>query len=108
MKLLRFALVLAILFSFAGITSASAQGGLSFSSSYQVVNLSATTANITITFYNTDGSPAGNISDTIAGNGSKTYFMVLAPVAAGFQGSMVIAADQQITAITNLQTADLK
>jgi len=82
-----------------------AQGGLSYTSGVQVVNLETTTATITLTYYNQDGSIAGTLNDTINGSSSKTYFP-LSGISSGFNGSMVIASDRQIAAIANLVSTD--
>lgn len=76
-------------------------GGLAYSSGIQVVNLSSDTANIGLTYYNQDGSSLPPIVDSIAGNSSKTYFPIQAPV--GFNGSLVVSSDKPITAIANTQ-----
>jgi hypothetical protein len=106
--MLQIALVLVFALSLFGVSGAKAQqGGLTFTSSVQVVNLTSGTARITLHFYNPDGSEVGapGVSDTIAGNSSKTYFP-LTGVPAGFNGSMVVESDVQVVAITNLQTTD--
>jgi len=101
----RIALVLAFALSLFGISTASAQqGGLTFTSGVQVVNLSTSTANITLYFYDqTTGTQAGSVTDTIAAGSSKTYFP-LSGVNPGFNGSMVIESDVQVAAIANLIT----
>lgn len=79
-------------------------GGLAYTSGVQVVNLDAATANIGLTYYNQDGTVAATATDTIAGNSSKTYFPIQAPV--GFNGSLVVSSDKPITAIANTVTTD--
>jgi len=71
-----------------------------YTSGFQVQNLIATTANVTITYYNQDGTTATTASDTIDGNGAKTYYPVHA--AAGFNGSVVISSDQQVASVVNV------
>src|SRR5579859_3689412 len=93
-----------------GPLSASAQTTPSQSSSFQVQNLSSTTAaNIQISFYNQDGSLASMDTgfsnpqaDTVAAGGSNTYFGTTLHVASGFNGSVVISSDQQIAVVSNL------
>lgn len=77
--------------------------GLAFTytAGIQVQNLSNAQATIVITFYNPDGTQAGTTNDTIPANGSKTYFP-LSAVSAGFDGSAIISADQQVAAIVNV------
>src|SRR5574341_271497 len=99
-KLLRFVLVvgmLVALFAPGRIVLAIS----SYTSGFQVQNLSGSTANITLTYYNQDGTTAASVGDTITQNGSKTYFP-LTSVATGFNGSVVISSDQPIAAIANV------
>jgi hypothetical protein len=104
-KKTRIAIGLAIILALMGAASAVAQGGLTYTSGVQVVNLESTMASITLKFYDPDGNLAGSLPDTISGNSSKTYFP-LTGVSAGFKGSMVIEADKQVAAIANLITTD--
>ena len=85
---------------------ASGPGGLAYTSGVQVVNLDSDTATIGLIYYNQDGSMAASVPDTIAGNSSKTYFPIQAPV--GFNGSLVVSSDKPITAIANTVTTDFK
>ena len=93
-------LLLAMLIPASGL----AQGGLTYTSGVQVVNLDTSTATIKLIYYNQDGTEAANVDDTIAGSSSKTYFPIGAP--AGFNGSLVISADRPIAAIANTITPD--
>lgn len=78
---------------------ASAQG-ITWTSGFQVQNLSTSTANITVSYYNQDGSKAiSDVSDTIAAMSSKTYYPIAAPD--GFNGSVVVSSDQPVVAIAN-------
>lgn len=99
-KLLVFVMVLSMVLIAASPMAPMAGAFTSYTSGFQVQNLSATTANITITYYKQDGTTATTASDTIAGNGAKTYYPVHA--AAGFNGSVVIASDQQIASVVNV------
>jgi hypothetical protein len=73
----------------------------SYTAGIQVQNLSASNASVNITFYNTDGSTAGTINDSIGASGSKTFFP-LTQVASGFNGSAIISSDQQVAAVVNV------
>jgi hypothetical protein len=74
----------------------------SYTSGFQIQNLSGTAATVQITYYNrADGSVHNTVSDTIPANGSKTYFP-LGAVTAGFDGSVVISSDQPVAAIANV------
>jgi hypothetical protein len=71
-----------------------------------VQNLSATDdANITITFYNQDGSVAHTLSDTISAGGQKTWYLPshVPGLPDGFIGSAVVSSDQPVAAIVNTQ-----
>jgi hypothetical protein len=103
-----FALVFS-LFAVSGPQAVYAQGfGVSWDSSFQVLNLSDTDdANIQMYYYNQDGSPAtmesgysNPDSDTVTKGQSNTYFPIHA--AAGFNGSVVVSSDQPIAVISNL------
>lgn len=101
MKVRTFTLVAVLALVLALVVPTVGAQGITYSSGFQVQNLSGNTANISITFYNQDGSVAGSTSDTISGNSSKTYFPIPA-VSNGFNGSAVISSDQPVAAITNL------
>lgn len=105
-NLFRVAIVLVLLLSSLGVSGASAQGGLTWQSAFQVANMDATEATILLYFYNQDGTLAIDppITGTIPGYGSKTYFMVQLMTDV-FNGSMVIQSDKKIAAIANLQNA---
>lgn len=76
-------------------------GKFSYLSGIQVQNLSGTDAAVQLTYYNQDGTTDGSpVADTIAANSSVTYFPVDAT--AGFDGSVVISADQPVAAISNI------
>ena len=82
--------------------AASSAATTSFTSGIQVQNLSSTTANVSVAYNNSDGSSAGSQSFTIPGNQSYTLFGSTMSVLPGFQGSVVVSADQPVSAITNL------
>jgi hypothetical protein len=103
-----FALVFS-LFAVSGPRAVYAQGfGVSWDSSFQVLNLSDTdNANIQMYYYKQDGTlaamEAGYLnpdSDTVTKGQSNTYYPIHA--AAGFNGSVVVSSDQPIAVISNL------
>jgi len=100
--LLALTLLLAMLAT--GSVFAQSPGGLSYTSGVQVVNLSGSTANIGLSYYDQNGNQVATPSDTIPANSSKTYFPIHA--AAGFNGSLVVSSDQPVTAIANTITTD--
>lgn len=73
-----------------------------YNSGFQVQNLSSSPAQVSIVFYNQNGSIAHQLDDTIPANGSNTYFPLPAGVAAGFNGSVVISSNEPVAAIANV------
>jgi len=97
-------LVLALLI--VGMTQVFAQFKFSYTSGFQVQNLSGTDANVSITYYNQDGSTAHTATDTITANGSTTYFPLPTQVSTGFNGSVVVSSDQAVGAVVNVLSTD--
>ncbi len=79
----------------------SAQGGVIYTSGFQVQNLESDTATVQLEFYNQDGTLAASPTYTITGNSSRTFFPIT-DVPSGFNGSLVISSDKDIRAINNL------
>jgi hypothetical protein len=78
---------------------------LIYDSCFQIQNLSATQASVTIDYYaQGNATPVASPSDTIPANGSKTY-CPLSAVSSGFNGSVVISSDQPVAAIANVTGA---
>jgi hypothetical protein len=101
-------LMVLVLVVVAAPLSAMAQGpdsapsaSVTYTSGFQLQNLTGSLATVAIAFYNQDGSIASTVNDTIAGNTNKTYYP-LSAVASGFNGSVVVSSDQQLAAITNV------
>ena len=92
-------LALVLLLVLVGSVVVSGQG-ITYDTGFQVQNLGTAQANITVTYYNQDGSVAASVADTIAAGGSKTYYPLTA-VPDGFNGSVVITSDQPVAAIAN-------
>ena len=106
-KLLVFVMVLSFALIAASPMAPMAGAFSGYTSGFQVQNLSASAANITIDYYNQDGSKAISVPDTIAASGAKTYYPIAA--SAGFNGSVVISSDQQIASVVNvLSTGSVK
>ena len=82
------------------LVSTASAGAFTYTSGIQVQNLSGTDAGITLTYYNKDGTVNATVGDTVPANGSKTYFPVGATT--GFDGSVMIASDQPVAAISNV------
>jgi hypothetical protein len=75
-------------------------GAFSYTSGFQVQNLEGVEANVTIIYYNQDGSMAADVDDTIPANGSVTYFPI--EPGTGFNGSVVISSSTQVAAVSNI------
>ncbi|NLF12416.1 MAG: hypothetical protein GX597_11575 [Anaerolineaceae bacterium] len=98
MKKLSILLIVALL-SAMFVLPAAAQS-ITWTSGFQVQNLSGTDASIFIYYYNQDGTEAiPPVSDTIPAMGSKTYFPIHA--ADGFNGSVVVESTEPVVAIAN-------
>lgn len=103
MKKISILVILLFLASLMSHSSATAGAFPSYTSGFQVQNLTSNIATISITYYNPDGTTATTATDTIPANGSKTYFPIHA--ASGFSGSVVISSDQQIASVVNILTS---
>jgi hypothetical protein len=95
---LLFPLVMGVLFF--GATFGADAFYFSYFTCFQVQNLSASTANISIDYYDQAGSVVTSVADTIAASGSTTYCPI-AP-ASPFNGSVVVSSDQSLAAVTNV------
>lgn len=102
MKALRFLLVLIVVVAGLGFVQHPAKAGaFTYTSSINVQNLENTQADITIFFYNQDGTTNINpVSDTVGALGSKVYFPI--PANTGFNGSVVIDSTTQIASVSNI------
>jgi hypothetical protein len=99
MKKVMFALLVAVLVSAFAVPALAANPAYS---SIQVLNLGTNTADISIYYYNQDGTqdPASPFSDTVNVGESNTYFPVHA--ADGFNGSVVIESTEPVAVISNI------
>ncbi|PKO17674.1 MAG: hypothetical protein CVU39_04120 [Chloroflexi bacterium HGW-Chloroflexi-10] len=103
----KISMVILIAFVLAIVLPSSAYASPSgYVAGFQVQNLdTATDAEISIVFYNQDGSIAASPTDTIPAGEGKTYFPLTA-VTDGFDGSVVISSNVEIKAIANVLTSD--
>lgn len=112
MEVRMFKKFLAILFVFAlalGVVATPAQAAVpvEYESSIQVRNLTDTAGMITLSFYNLAGTVVGTpLTDNIAANETKSYYQSTMPVTTGFIGSVVISANVEIAAMSNLVGLD--
>jgi len=108
MEDLMFKKFLAVIFVFAlalGVVATPAQAAVpvTYESSIAVRNLTNTAGTITLTFYDLTGAIVGTpLTDAIAANETKSYYRSTMPVASGFNGSVVISADVEVAAMSNL------
>jgi hypothetical protein len=104
MKVLRLAaaLVMALaLLVVVGPTSTYAAN--TYSTGFQIQNLSNATANVTIAFYPQGSATASaSVPTTINANSSATYATLPSAVAAGFTGAAVISSDQSVASLVNV------
>lgn len=90
------------------VPTAGAQLGITWTTGFQVQNLSATAANVSITFYDSStGNALTPFNAVIGGNASTNFFPLdggsgRPSVPAGFSGSAVISSDQPVSAILNI------
>jgi len=106
--LLKVSSALALLFAMAlpaTILTASAQSGGPYTSGFQLQNLSATTANVSIAYFQQSGVQQTSVTDSILGFQSHTYFP-LSAVSSGFNGSVVVSSDQPMASIVNVLKSD--
>lgn len=102
-QIIRLALLTALAWGLAlGSPPAHAQMFPGYTSGLQVQNLDGEEAAVTLTFYDAGGGVDTVIEDTIAANGSKTYFGATLTVSEGFNGSAVVSSNRRIAAISNL------
>ncbi len=95
-----FGIVLSVLLT--GYVVAAPLSNPTWISGIQVQNLDPiNTANITITYYNSDGSQNASQADTISPGQSKTYFGNSMAAGSGFAGSAVVSSDTKVAAIVN-------
>jgi len=108
----RFSIALALVFALLLGVSVARADLVSYNSGFQVQNLEASDASITIMFYNRNGTVDTSVTDTVSANSSNTYFPLTnignegGSVSTGFDGSVVIASDKKVAAITNILGSD--
>ena len=96
------AAIAAAALAFGGTNSASA-AATSFSTGFQIQNLSNATANVSIAFVPSgSATPSATVNTTIPANGAKTYAVLPNEVTSGFSGGAVINSDQQVAAVVNV------
>lgn len=92
--------------SFGG--SAKAQVTATFTSGFQIQNLSSSIAHVSMQFFPEDSSAASaTVPADIPANGQVTFASLPSAVTSGFKGSAVVSSDQRIAAIVNLISPSL-
>jgi hypothetical protein len=101
MKIFRSILILAIVLAAFSLGGKAQAGAFTYTAGFQVQNLEASAAAVTLTYYNQDGTQnVAPVNDTIPASGSKTYFPVHANT--GFNGSVVVSSDKQVASVVNI------
>ena len=109
---IRYSIALALVLALIAGVSVSRAALVSYNSGFQVQNLEATDASITIMFYNRDGSVEATVTDSVPANTNNTYFPLTnlgdqgTNITPGFDGSVVIASDKKVASITNVLGSD--
>ncbi len=96
--LIAIALVLVLL----PVSGAQAQKPVDFESSIQIRNLSANAGQITLAFYNLNGFMVGSSDQPIGANETLSFLRSTMPIAAGFDGSVIVGSNVPIAGMSNL------
>lgn len=76
---------------------------MGYTNGVQLFNTSGSSTGVTLTFYNPDGTTQASVPDTLAGNQSKTYFLINSTGSSNFKGSLVVtSSSQNIVSIANI------
>jgi hypothetical protein len=86
------------------VAPVSAQGPSSYESTVSVTNVSETAGTITLNFYNPDGSPAGDQTESI--DPLETLYFETFSVDSGFEGSMVISSSVPLASSSTIIGSD--
>jgi hypothetical protein len=96
------ALVLSLVLALQASLVSAQNGPTSYTSGFQIQNLSTENGTVTIKFYSkADGSEVASVNDTITASGALNYFPIDA-INSGFDGSVVIQSDVNVAAIVNV------
>lgn len=88
-----------------GASPVQAAASHTYSTGFQIQNLSSTTANVTMSFYaqgSSSSTPSATFSTTVPGSQSVNYSTLPDAVSAGFTGGAVISSDQKVAATVNI------
>ena len=111
MKKVAFVLVIAVVFVFAfvafghdGVANATRLYQLplpSISSGFQIQNLGAVTATVSLQYYDSTGAAAYSTSDQLGGNASKSYYVPNVLPKPNGRYSLVVSSDQPLNVLVN-------
>ncbi len=101
MKKTTLVVALVVIALIASIIPAQAQAGVTWTSGVQVRNLENTTSTVSLRLFKQDGSLAGNPTATIGPEASLNFYPL--PVAAGFNGSLIIDSTTNVRVVHNMQ-----
>jgi hypothetical protein len=111
MRKFKMMLVLSLILSVLSASQVFGAGKFTYTSGFQVQDLSGAGANVTISYYDQDGAKVAEGTDTIAADSSATYFPIdsVGGTSLGltsFNGSIVVSADNQVGAVVNVLSSD--
>jgi len=103
MKTFRISMALIIFCVALGLNTHQAKGQTfaQYISGVTIQNLTSATANVSANYLNSAGTSIFTTTDSIAGFGVKDYASV--PVSSGFQGSLILTADNPVGAVSTLR-----
>ena len=91
--------------AFSSGSAQAAAPNFTYSTGFQLQNLSGSVATVTMSFYaagNSSAAATATASTTIPANGSQNFSTLPTEVAAGFSGGAVISSDQKVAATVNI------
>lgn len=107
MKIARILLGLVVVAGLVGVVVQPAYAaGYTYFSGFQVQNLEASPATVTINFIDGTGAVKFSLPDTIDANGSKNYYPLPSQLQAGFNGSVVISSNTRLASVVNIQATN--
>jgi len=87
------------------VAPVSAAGPSSYESTVNITNTTGTAGNVTLTYYNPNGSVAATYSDTIAAYETKWY-ITLPGLSAAFDGSLIVSSSVPLGSISTIVGLD--
>lgn len=104
MKLTRLLLGIMVIAGLVGfVVQPVSAAGFTYFTGFQVQNLDASAATVTINFIDSAGVVKASVPDTIDANASKTYYPLPPSVPNNFNGSVVISSNTRLASVVNIQ-----